>query len=64
MFLVGASFGGKRSAELGDWIKRRLNLMAGRLPILKNGVELYAELFEIEGDLWNELVKRRGALLS
>ncbi len=64
MFLVGATFGGKRSPGLGEWIKLRMNVMARRLPILKNGVELYGELFEIEGDFWNELVKRRGALLS
>lgn len=64
MFLVGATFGGKRSPALGGWIKQRLKVMAKRLPIVKNGVELYGELFEIEGDFWNELVKRRGALLS
>jgi hypothetical protein len=63
MFLVGVAFGGeKRSGEMGEWIKRRIEDTSSRLPILRRGVEVYGELWEVEGNFWNELDKRRGAL--
>lgn len=64
MFLVGVAFGGKRSGEMGGWIKERLEETSKRLPILRKGVDIYGELWEVEGDFWNELEKRRRALLQ
>jgi len=65
MFLVGVAFGGrKRSGEMGAWIRARVEETSTRLPILRRAVEVYGELWEVEGDFWNELEKRRGALLN
>lgn len=64
MFLVGVAFGRKRSGEMGGWIKERLEETSKRLPILRKGVDIYGELWEVEGDFWNELEKRRRALLQ
>ena len=64
MFLVGVAFGGKRSGEMGEWITRKVEDVSKRLPILRKGVEVYGELWEVEGDFWCELEKRRPALLQ
>lgn len=56
LFLAGLAFGGSRRApEETRWALWRMNKIAKIFPLMKNAVEIYSGIWEIEGDYWDEM---------
>jgi hypothetical protein len=63
MFLVGVAFGGLRRSEMeARWISRKMNAVLKMFPLMKVAVEAYQNLWEAEGDFWDEMDKLRAVL--
>lgn len=58
MFLTGTAFGGlARAKEETEWLMWRMVGIVKMFPLMKNAVDSYEKLWNVEGDFWDEMDK-------
>ena len=63
MFLAGVAFGGLRRSEMeAQWLLRSMNAIVKMFPLMKNAVKGYQNLWDAEGDYWDEMDKLQAVL--
>lgn len=62
IFLAGAAFGGWRSKEEADWLIWRMEKIVKVFPLMKNALQIYSGMWQLEGDFWEEMDKLQAKL--
>ena len=63
MFLAGVVFGGlRRSTMEAQWLLGKMDEIVKMFPLMKNAVRAYQNLWDVEGDFWDEMDKLQAVL--
>ena len=63
MFLAGCAFGGrKRARKECEWLRWRMEPILKLFPLMRNAVATYEEMWDVEGDFWDEMDKVQAVL--